>query len=152
MSGIHSDTMRNAIRDGATPGSPGGPKWARGCDSCRFGIISQPDLWSCGVSFFIARAMAMDLDGICYIVYCNCRAGQAAMAKDQDTRRGLNQMEDVGVEQGTDSHGNKGYQWTTTEPPDYIPGQWWAAVRKACEELVANVEREPVDVPVLEAV
>lgn len=142
----HMDYMRNAIQKGATPGSPRGPEWARGCDKCKFGIIHQPDLWGCGVSLFIARAMAMDLDGICYVIYCDCRAGQAAMAKDQKTRDGLNKIHTAGVQEGTDSHGNKGYEWTHVEPVDYIPGNWWALVRKACEASTQRDEVEAVEV------
>lgn len=131
--GQHRGHMDAAIREGATPGNPEGPEWAKGCGKCSYGIIAQPDLWHCGVPPFIARAMALDLDGICYTVYCDCKAGEGAMSHDQATRHRMdNELETVSVVEQVDEHGIKGLHWGGETPADCIPGSWWAKVRDVC--------------------
>jgi hypothetical protein len=77
--------------------------------------------------------MALDLDGLCHVLYCECKAGKVAMARDQDIRRGLNQMRDTGVVQrGNSDFG--GYEWATVSPADYIAGRWWAEMREVVND------------------
>ena len=132
--GQHRGHMDAAIREGATPGNPDGPDWLTGCAKCSYGIVAQPDLWSIGVPPFIARAMALDLDGICYTVYCDCKAGEGAMSYDQQTRHRLdNQLESTSIIQGKDEYGHKRIEWGGDAPADCIPGSWWAKVREVCQ-------------------
>ncbi len=106
-----------------------------GCPQCKFGVVDQPDLWhlqnKTGVPFFIARALAMDLDGTCYIVYCDCVAGQNALVCDQRIRLGINNIHTVGVS------GKQGWlEWSDGEPHDHIPPLWWKIVKNVCEDHV----------------
>ena len=166
MKGNYSDTMRTAIQNGGIPGDGRGPEWARGCSKCAFGIVSQPNLFNLGVPngnmpngvipLRIARAMALDMDGVCYIVFCDCRVGRAALRGAQREHKRMQEASRSPIPQ-TISDGSRN-TWTVTNPPDVIPGQWWARVRAACEQMVAQVEREEVEerepeaVPVLEGV
>ena len=128
--GQHRSGMDALIAAGKTPGCPEGPEEARGCDQCKFGIVSQPEkLNSCGVPFFVARAMARDIGspGLCHVVYCDCIAGKRAEAYDATTRIGL---EDI---HGTTTMGKVGHvAWAHKAPKDYLPGTWWANVQEAC--------------------
>ena len=120
--------MDALYKDGKEPGLPEGPEEARGCDHCKFGVISQPmQLWHCGVPPFIARAMARDIGGLCYVVYCDCIAGQHADALDAKRRA---QLEGLHT---TQTHGKQGFvAWDHTQPDDYVPGLWWQKVSDAC--------------------
>jgi hypothetical protein len=132
--GQHRAHMDAAIREGATPGNPEGSEIHRGCGKCSYGIISQPDVWNCGVPPFIARAMALDLDGICYTVYCDCKAGEGAMAYDQATRHRMDtELKTVSVVRSKDEHGNMVTKWGGDAPDDCIPGKWWGRVRDICQ-------------------
>ena len=134
--GQYRGHMDAAIREGATPGDPQGDEVHRGCDRCKFGIISQPAFWEkgCGVPPFIARAMALDLDGICYTVYCDCKAGEGAMSYDQATRYRLdNELKTVTVVNKKDEFGHTVATWGSGIPDDCIPGSWWAEVRELCQ-------------------
>ena len=113
----------------AVPGNPKGPEVARGCEKCKFGIISQPDIWHCGVPPFIARAMARQIGGQCYVVYCNCTAGKRANEHDAKRRKEIEEIH------GTITVMSKGQrEWATGVPNDYIPGEWWKKVKVACEQ------------------
>ncbi len=108
-------------------GSPQGPEVARGCDHCKFGIVSQPDVWHCGVPPFIARAMARDIGGLCHVVYCDCEAGKRTEKYDAKNRAELEDIHD------TTTMGKPGHvTWAHKAPKDYLPGTWWANVQEVC--------------------
>lgn len=49
-----------------------GPKWADGCDNCKFGIEAAPELTR-AVELYLER-MVQAINGD--IVFCSCQAGQ----------------------------------------------------------------------------
>jgi hypothetical protein len=48
-----------------------GPEWAKGCESCKFGIVLAPDILA---AFPISEGRAVQA-GEGMIVFCNCKAG-----------------------------------------------------------------------------
>lgn len=104
-----------------------------GCDLCRFGVVDMPDLWHLKpgkpVPYYVARAMALNIDGLCYIMYCDCPAGKNALKYDQKNRDAIDKIETTGIS------GKDGWRtWTDLVPSDHIPGSWWYEIRRVCHE------------------
>lgn len=64
---------------------PSGPEWARGCESCEYGLVVAPEIAPL-LNTSEGRAMQMD-EGM--IEFCNCRAGHMYR---QYLRRVLNSL------------------------------------------------------------
>lgn len=54
--------------------SANGPLWARGCPSCKFGIVSAPDLTGACSLTLERLVQATDKQ----LVFCKCKAGECA--------------------------------------------------------------------------
>lgn len=65
----------------------GGPAWAYGCESCRYGLVNAPDVTG-AVPIYEERTMHA-ADGL--ITFCNCQAGHMYR---QHLRRWYSRMTD----------------------------------------------------------
>jgi hypothetical protein len=63
---------------------PVGPAWAQGCEHCEYGIVSAPDV-RCA-PLYLARAILAHHG---HVVFCDCRAGEAAQRQAAATWRGI---------------------------------------------------------------